>query len=357
MKHILFISESGNAHASGLVGGNIYKDLLKENGFVIDFRSRNIPSSVKFVRKNPLLLDLFTHSKTRHLLNFIKNSISSILEYIIIRKAKKYDIIYLVKVDNLKFIKKLKKNINSKIVLYFGDAMWFYNEQFSEVLTTVHGVITDNEYTVAYVKKYNQNCHVVPDSPQIELFDKCRSTIKRSDNNKIVLGWIGSPTTVYNLYVIWEALEKVFSRHSNLHLRLIGTGNNPRLIPLFENVNYSTLPFYSQSEMIEEVLKMDIGLFPLQNTERSRVRGILKSCIYMSGETAVIASAVGQVADLIQDGENGLLVYDNANWEIKLEMLINDEVLRKKIAKKGLETVRKEYSLEQNFKKLLQALE
>lgn len=357
MKHILIISDAGNAHTSGLVGGYIYKDLFEKNGYIIDFRSRNLPSTVKIVRRNPLLSDLFMHSKIRPFLYFVKNIISSILEYRIIQRANKYDLIYLVKVDNLKFIQKLKKRTNLKIVLYCGDAMWFYNEQFSDVLTLVNGIITDNEYTAAYLKNNNNKCYIVPDSPQIELFDKSRNTIKKNDTNNIILGWIGSQSTVYNLYVIWEALEKIFSRHSNLHLRLVGTGNDIRLFPSFEKVNYSTLPIYSQEEMVEEVFKMDIGLFPLQDIEASRVRGILKSCVYMSGETAVIASAVGQVTDLIEDGENGLLVYDNADWETKIEMLINDEVLRKKIAKNGLETVRREYSLEQNFKKLLYSFE
>ncbi len=38
----------------------------------------------------------------------------------------------------------------------------------------------------------------------------------------------------------------------------------------------TTLPFYSQEEMIREILRMDIGLFPLFDVEDSRARGILK---------------------------------------------------------------------------------
>ena len=43
-------------------------------------------------------------------------------------------------------------------------------------------------------------------------------------------------------------------------------------LPLFENVRYSVLPEYSQQEMVREVLKMDIGLFPLFHVEDSFTR-------------------------------------------------------------------------------------
>ena len=157
--------------------------------------------------------------------------------------------------------------------------------------------------------------------------------------------------------MILEPLEAIFSRFDNIHLRIVGSGNNPALIPCFEKVRYSTKPYYSQTELIQEVLKMDIGLFPLFDIENSKARGILKATVYMSGETAVISSAVGQSKDLIQDGVNGMLATSNKEWEDKLETLITNSELRKKISVNGMETVRANFTLEQNFEKLLSALE
>ena len=56
----------------------------------------------------------------------------------------------------------------------------------------------------------------------------------------------------------------------------LGTGHDPARLPPFEAVRVTTLPFYSQEEMIREILRMDIGLFPLFDVEDSRARGILK---------------------------------------------------------------------------------
>jgi glycosyltransferase involved in cell wall biosynthesis len=121
-------------------------------------------------------------------------------------------------------------------------------------------------------------------------------------------------------------------------------------------VKYEIVHSYTQTELVEEVLKMDIGIFPMFDIENSRARGILKATIYMSGEAAVISSAVGQSNELIQDGVNGMLATDTKSWEEKLEALITNPELRKRIAAKGLETVRAGFSLDQNFKKLQEVL-
>ncbi len=219
----------------------------------------------------------------------------------------------------------------------------------------MHAVTTDNELTAAYVKRFNANCTIVPDSPQIELFDLKRGEVRKNTDGTVTLGWIGSQSTAYNLFLIWEALERLFIKHPNIRLRLLGTGRDLRLIPPFEKVRYSCLETYTQEDMIREVLKMDIGLFPLQDVEASRVRGVLKASIYMSGEAAVISSPVGQCAGFIKDGVNGLLAGTDAEWESKMDLLIKDRQLR--LAKGGLETVRGKLTLDRAFSTLRTVIE
>ena len=195
---------------------------------------------------------------------------------------------------------------------------------------------------------------MIPDCPQVEWFDKRRSPRRSSD--VVTIGWIGTPNTVHNLFVAWEALEHLFARHANLHLRLVGVGPDHRWLPPFERVTYSTRSRYSQAEMIDEVQKMDIGIFPLQDVEDSRARGVLKATVYMAGEAAVVCSAVGQCRDLIQDGINGFLATSTAEWERKLDALITDRDLRARLARAALDMVRKEFTVERSFSKLLPVL-
>jgi glycosyltransferase involved in cell wall biosynthesis len=277
-----------------------------------------------------------------------------------IRKlARGADVIYLNKVSSQSLLQDLLKEKQARIVYDFGDAIWLQEwsaQELNEVLRQMDAVTTDNEITAGYVRRVNPNCVVIPDAPALHAFDARRSELSQKPADKVVLGWLGSPATAYNLYVVWEALEDLFKRHQHLHLRLVGTGNDPRLLPEFENVRFSCVPFYDQSKMVEEVFGMHIGLFPLQDVERCRMRGVFKATNYMSGEAAVIASPVGQCADFIQDGVNGMLAATKDEWIEKLERLIIDETLRRRLAENGLASVRANFRVEQSFEKLKEVL-
>jgi glycosyltransferase involved in cell wall biosynthesis len=108
--------------------------------------------------------------------------------------------------------------------------------------------------------------------------------------------------------------------------------------------------------MVEEVFNMHVGLFPLQNVERCRTRGVFKATNYMCGEAVVVASPVGQCADFIEDGVNGMLAGSTQEWIEKIETLINDPALRQRLSQRGLDAVRANFRLDQSFAKLKQVL-
>jgi len=101
---------------------------------------------------------------------------------------------------------------------------------------------------------------------------------------------------------------------------------------------------------------MDIGLFPLFDVEASRVRGILKATVYMAGEAVVVGSPVGQSAELIQDGVNGLLAASSEEWEKKLDMLITNAPYRRRISQAALQKVRRDFTIARSFEKLVSVL-
>ncbi len=351
-KKLLIVLEAGDMYASGYVRGLIYRDLFLKNGFDIKYISRlSVPLlrlETKIRKELPPAFALFATA--------LQELVSYFREVYIINLAKKYDIVYMTKVAKSRFVKNLRKKTEAYLVYDFGDAIWLDKKiDFKGLITNVDSVTTDNTYTAEYVTIFNKNCTVIPDLPQIEEFDKARSIIKSKDKNKIVLGWVGSPSSFYNFHQIYKPLENLFSKYSNLHLRLVGVGHNPNLPP-FNNVRYSILPYYNQSEMIREIMAMDIGLFPLCDDEAALVRGILKATVYMSGGAVVVSSPIGQCKDFIQDGVNGILANSSEEWEHKLEILINNPDLREKIAQVGLEFVRREFTIEKSFLKLLKVL-
>jgi len=274
--------------------------------------------------------------------------------------AGRYDVVYICKVSSDRFVRRLRRRTQARLVYDLNDAVWLpswkrYAKGIGEILASVDAVTCDSPHGAAFARQYNDRSFVVPDPSQVELFDRQRAQ-PRSHRGGIVLGWIGSPSSVCNLYAIWEPLERLFAKHDDLHLRLVGVGYDRTLLPRFERVRWSQLPYYSRDQMISEVLGMDIGLYPLFDVEESLARGILKATIYMSGGVAVVCSNVGQCRELVADGVNGMLAGSGEEWLAKLERLVADGDLRRSVAQRGLDTVRQEYNLERCFGRLLQAL-
>ena len=92
------------------------------------------------------------------------------------------------------------------------------------------------------------------------------------------------------------------------------------------------------------------------DVEDSRVRGILKATVYMSGGACVAASPVGQMPDVITDGENGLLARDGGEWLERLSRVVEDRPYRQRLADAGLATVRERFTVRQSYERLLRAL-
>ncbi len=265
----------------------------------------------------------------------------------IVKMARDYDMVIMTTVPSWPLHQRLRDLPNTLLVTDLIDALWLpWFQQFGwnhvhEMLTTSAAVICENEYAAEYTRQYNPSVYVVPDSPQIEAFDEQRSSVKR-DPAQVTIGWIGGSNTADQLYKILETLEEVFSRHDNLHLRLVGAQSDR--LPRFASTKYSVVAAYDQRRMVQEALRMDIGIFPLFHTNESLYRGSLKMRIYMSGEVAAIGERFGENCNLVQDGQNGLLATGSAQWTSSFESLIVDSEFRQRIAAAGLETVRQKFS-------------
>ena len=278
----------------------------------------------------------------------------------IVRMARDFDLVMMMTVPSWALHQQLSQLPNTLVVTDLIDALWLpcfreYGwDHIHEMLGSSDAVICENQYTADYTKQHNDSVFIISDSPQIEAFDLQRDQVVR-DPARVTIGWIGGSNTADALYRIYEPLEDVFERHDNLHLRLVGA--KPDRLPRFSKVDYSVVSSYDQQRMVREALAMDIGNFPLFDVEEAYYRGTLKTRIYMSGGAAVIGQRLGENCDLIRHGENGLLADDHHQWIECLDSLIADEMLRKRLAEGGLQTIRQSYTRERCFEKLVACLQ
>lgn len=357
-RRILVVLEAGTAYPSGFVRGRIYEDLWRSHGYDVHYVSRLYPPLVRFLDAPPRWTWPLMAAGLRAVLARLSVLVGRARERGIVRKARHVDAVHLVKAVSFPLVSRLRRTSTARLVLDLVDALWLPRYQpvrLPETLGLVDAVTTDNELTANYLRTVQPDCTIVPDPPQVEAFDLRRSEVARRTDGRLVIGWVGSAGTTYNLYVVWEALERLFVKHPHLHLRLLGA--DPRVLPPFEAVRWSLAPRYTQAEMIDEVLQMDIGLFPLQDVEACRVRGVLKAAVYMAGGACVVASPVGQTPDVVIPERTGLLAETAAQWEAALDRLIQQPDVRRRLAADGLQAMRAGFMIDKTFEALRQVLD
>jgi glycosyltransferase involved in cell wall biosynthesis len=280
--------------------------------------------------------------------------LTRVREQLIVRAAVRFDVVYLLRIHSWRLHKALWDAGHAKIVMDVNDAQWVpWHRQmaphFEESLRHSHALACENEHILSYVSRFNPSAFVVPDAPQVEEFDKMRLSVKPS-SDKVTLGWIGSPRAADNLYSIFEPLEALFKRHRHLHLRVLGA--DPERLPRFENVRFSWKVRYTNDEMVQEALQMDIGLFPLFRTDDSLGRGSLKARIYMSAGMVAVCEKWGDATALIEHGINGVLAASAEEWLQTLDWLVTHPAARQSIAERGLATIRERFTREACFARL-----
>jgi glycosyltransferase involved in cell wall biosynthesis len=173
-------------------------------------------------------------------------------------------------------------------------------------------------------------------------------------SRKTVLGFVGSFHYWHGMENILKLIDATLRQRHDIVYLLVGDG------PLKADVeavvtenNYQNrvvlTGYVPHAQVPEFVAAMDIVLAPYPAMDFFYFSP-LKLFEYMSAGKAVVASSIGQISELIKDGENGLL-YDPDDFQSfcrKTEQLIDDVELRRRVGKNGRETILTDYTWEKN---------
>jgi glycosyltransferase involved in cell wall biosynthesis len=154
-----------------------------------------------------------------------------------------------------------------------------------------------------------------------------------------VAGWVGHSSNFPYLEAIANPLREVAGRHPGFKLVVVAD-RRPRL----EDVPVEFRP-WSLDREVECFRGIDIGLMPLDDTPWTRAKCAFKLLQYMALGLGTVASPVGMNRDVVEDGRNGLLAADGADWVRCLDELIRRPEKRRLLGQTGRETVLRDYSL------------
>ena len=162
---------------------------------------------------------------------------------------------------------------------------------------------------------------------------------KKQEKEKkiLVLGWTGTFSSIAYLDLLKKALLSL-KRDLNFKLLLITNFEYS-----FDEIDLEVIEWNEETE-IEDLHRIDIGLYPLTEDEWSLGKGGLKVMQYMSIGVPSVATNYGTAVNIIEHGENGFLVNTDEEWIASLKNLVEDSNLRKKMGSSARKHIVENYS-------------
>lgn len=201
--------------------------------------------------------------------------------------------------------------------------------------------------------------HVVPNGVNPDRFSRIDKSFRSKSSGQFTIGFVGTLKPWHDLPTLLEAFLQLHRKDSNTRLLIVGDGpereklekyivskNIVDAVEFAGAVNPSEIPGFLES--------MDVAAAPYSNLDNFYFSP-LKVFEYMAAGLPVVAAKVGQLVELIQDGENGILVPpDDPDVMVDVfNRLRLDPDLRKQLGEKARDTMLCNYTWDMLVKRIL----
>lgn len=256
--------------------------------------------------------------------------------------------VIIMKLFNIELIYHLHNigiNKKSKTLLF----RWMYQYVFSNS-TIIHpsDILLTKEFE--NLNLINANKIVIPNTC-IPLSNS-NITSDKNKNDIIKILFLSNLLPEKGLMVLLEAIKIFSDKFQNFELNIYGSYYRAKEVKRYKR-------FISENKLSEKVFikgqcfnsekervfhESDIFVFPSYFREECFPIVILEA---MQAGLAIISSSVGAIPEIIEDGIDGILVEPKNYLHLaaKIQLLINDEVLRNQLGSKAKEKFLQQYSL------------
>lgn len=177
-------------------------------------------------------------------------------------------------------------------------------------------------------------------------------------DREFVVGFVGILTRLWGANTILESARQVISECEDIHFMIVGDGREHSEISKFIAKNALSGKFtltggVSHSDIPWYIAAMDLAIAPYSYKEPFH-GSAMKIFEYMAMAKPVIASAQGQIKDLIQNEENGMLIEpdDSLGLTKAILRLKRDRRMMREMGLKARATV-ENYTWETNAQRIL----
>ena len=209
--------------------------------------------------------------------------------------------------------------------------------------------LVENTYTASFAARHCPEVAII--TGPIDTRRYCATGERARTNGEVVLGWIGSATTLPYLDLIAASLQRLVRRFPHVRLRLIGADSAPG-----KDLPIDAKPWHLEEE-VDDLNSFDIGLMPMPDDPWTRGKGGYKLLQYMAMGLPVVTSPVGVNCEIVSDGENGFWARNPEEWEERLARLVADPHLCREMGRRGRATMEARYALDVSKERLFELLQ
>ncbi len=220
-----------------------------------------------------------------------------------------------------------------------------FSDKIDRVMRGSALVICGNAYLAGRASSVGVSCvEIVPTVVDLKRYE----VMNPPKHENIVIGWIGSPSTVKYLEIVAPALRILASEYP-IQLRIVGAKIDLHGL----DVDCS---LWTEDSEVEQIQDFDIGIMPLDDSPWEKGKCGYKLIQYMACSKPVIASPVGVNCEIVKCGENGYLAYGVDDWLQGFRELLISNNSRQMMGTQGRLLVEQKYCLQVTAPRLAQII-
>jgi len=209
------------------------------------------------------------------------------------------------------------------------------------------------EYFVRSIGIPEKQVMIVPNGVDIAKFNCDRSTVRNElglSPHELVIGTVGRLEPEKDQKTLLEAFQQAKADHPAVRLLIVGNGRMAEELKSYANrigISDQTLFLGCRRDVPKLLAAMDI--FVLSSIREGLPISLIEA---MAARKPVVASNIGSIKNLVQDGQNGFLVPsgDASAFGKVLHRLIETSELRERIGEAGRRTAEASFSLSETIR-------
>ncbi len=212
------------------------------------------------------------------------------------------------------------------------------SDKIDRVMRYSTHVIAGNSYLAARAEKAGAKYITIV--PTVVDIDRYPQKIWSNENDGLIVGWVGTKSTFEKHFMLLaDQVQRLTAIYPNLYFHVIGAPDNGQF-----NDQVRFIPWSEETE-VEEILKFDVGLMPLVDSDWEKGKCAYKLIQYMACGIPGIASAIGTNVEVVNE-ENGYLASNLSDFESIIRALIEQRYLLQDKGNRARSKVETQYTLQ-----------